>query len=105
MADAVDIKALSKLARLEISDDEVHSLEKELPGILAFVETIKSAEVSTETKGKGLHNVMREDAHAHEGGIYSEKLLSAAPAREGNTIAVKQVVSRKPSQGGSTDRK
>ncbi len=104
MADTVDITALAKLARLEISDEEKLSLEKELPGILSFVETIQKAEVTSETKGQGLHNVMRADEGAHEGGIYSETLLSAAPAREGERIVVKQVVSRKPSQGGSAGK-
>ncbi len=101
----VDILALASLARLEVSAEEVRQLETELPGILSFVETIQKAVVSNETKGTGLRNVMRTDEHAHEGGLYSEKLLSAAPSRDGNRIAVKQVISRKSSHGGSTDRK
>ncbi len=101
----VDIQALAALARLDVSPDEVAQLEAELPGILSFVETIQKAEVSSETKGIGLRNVMRDDANAHEGGLYSEKLLSAAPERVGNRIAVKQVISRTSSQGGSVDRK
>ncbi len=101
----VNIRALAKLARVEISDEEIVSLEKELPGILAFVETIQKADVSSETKGAGLRNVLRNDEHPHEGGLYTEKLLHAAPARAGDKIAVKQVVSRKSPQGGSTDRK
>ncbi len=91
----VDILALASLARLEVSDDELKHLETELPGILSFVETIQKANVSTETKGTGLRNVMRSDAHAHAGGLYTERLLSAAPARVGDRIAVKQVISRK----------
>ncbi len=92
---SVDIQALAKLARLEVSDEELAKLGQELPGILSFVETIQKADVSAETKGQGLHNVMREDVHPHEGGLYTEKLLAAAPAREKNRIVVKQVVSRK----------
>lgn len=101
----VNIRALAQLARLEISDAEIVSLEQELPGILTFVETIQKADVTTETKGTGLRNVLRVDENPHEGGLYTEKLLSAAPARDGNKIVVTQVVSRKSSQGGSTDRK
>lgn len=95
MTDSVNIRSLAKLARLEVSDEEVAKLESELPGILSFVETIKNADVSTETKGTGLHNVMRADDHAHEGGLYTEKLLNAAPVRDGDRITVKQVISRK----------
>lgn len=91
----VDIRALAQLARIEVSDAEIASLEQEMPRILSFVESIQGVTVQGETKGQGLHNVLRDDAHAIEGGIFTETLLSAAPAREGDRIAVQQVISRK----------
>ncbi len=99
----VDIATLAKLARLEVSESEAASLEKELPGILAFVETIQNAPVSDD-RITDHRNVLRKDENPHEGGMYSEDLLNAAPAREGDRIAVKQVISRKSTQGGSTDK-
>ena len=97
MSDPVDIRALAKLARLEVSDAEVAKLESEIPGILAFVETIQKAHGSTSSPqaSSGLRNVMREDKDPYEGGTFTEALLKAAPAREGNRVAVKQVISRK----------
>ncbi len=91
----IDVKALAKLSRLEVSDAEIQKLESELPGILAFVDTIQKAAVSNETITPDLRNVVRADADPIERGTYTETLLSAAPAREGNRIAVKQVISRK----------
>ena len=91
----VDIAALAKLARLEVSDAEIAKLEKEIPDILAFVETIQKADVSTEAKTDGLRNVMRADENPIESGKYTKTLLDAAPAREGDRVAVKQVISRK----------
>lgn len=93
----VDVKALAQLARLEVSDEELAKLEKEIPSILAFVETIQatSAASSGALRGEGLRNVMRMDENPHESGIYTERLLSAAPARKGDRIAVKQVIKRK----------
>ena len=35
----IDVAALAKLARLEVSAEELAKLEKEIPSILAFVET------------------------------------------------------------------
>lgn len=92
----VDIRALATLARLELSDDEVARMETEIPGILHFVEQIQSvaAEVPKAVVPE-VHNVMRADEDPHESGIYTEALLSAAPARVGNKVAVKQVISRK----------
>lgn len=96
MSGKVDIAALAKLARLEISEGELARLEKEIPAILAFVETIQAA--SAQGSGeptKALRNVMRVDENPHETGKHTKALLEAAPAREGNRIAVKQVISRK----------
>jgi len=95
MADKVDIAALAKLARLEVSEAEMAKLEKEIPDILHFVETIQKADTGKETNVPALRNVMRADENPIESGIHTETLLSAAPAREGDRIAVKQVISRK----------
>jgi len=91
----VDVAALARLARLEVSDAELAKLEKEIPDILAFVETIRKADISGVSVGKGLHNVLRADGNPRESGEYTKRILDAAPAREGNRIAVKQVISRK----------
>ena len=74
----------------------MRKLEKEIPAILEFVETIQAASA----KGfgepmKALRNIMRADENPHESGKYTEKLLKAAPARDGDRVAVKQVISRK----------
>ena len=96
MVDKVDVAALAKLARLDVSEEELSKLEKEIPNILAFVEIIQAASAKSfgEPKEGGLQNVMRADENPHESGVYTEKLLQAAPAREGDRIAVKQVLSR-----------
>jgi aspartyl/glutamyl-tRNA(Asn/Gln) amidotransferase C subunit len=99
----VDIGALAKLARLDIGAKEQASLQKEIPDILKFVEAIQGADISGVEEVATLHNVMREDSDPHEGGIYTEALLSQAPVREGDRVAVKQVVSRKKSAQGGSD--
>lgn len=91
----VDIKALAKLARLEVSDAELHKLEAELPHILSFVETIQSVATDSAIADDSVRNIMREDSDPHERGAFSEALLEGAPARSGDYVAVKQVLSRK----------
>jgi len=91
----VDIRALASLSRVEVSDDEIAKLEREIPSILAFVETIQKADISGASADTSLRNVMRADENPHESGMYTEVLLSAAPARVGDRIAVKQVITRK----------
>lgn len=91
----IDIAALAKLARLEVNEAELAKLEKEIPDILHFVETIQKANTGKETPAPALRNVTRPDEDPIESGEFTEKLLEAAPAREGDRIAVKQVISRK----------
>lgn len=91
----VDIPGLAKLARLEVSEAELKKLEKEIPDILHFVETIQKANAGKDASAPALRNVMRPDENPIESGTYTEKLLDAAPVREGDRIAVKQVISRK----------
>ncbi len=91
----VDIAALAKLARLEISSDEMSRLETEIPEILGFVDVIQSANVGKEEGEAELRNVMRPDEGAHESGTHTKTLLTAAPSRDGDRFAVKQVISRK----------
>ena len=92
---SVDIRALAKLARLDVTDEEVAKLEKEIPSILGFVDTIQKAKVSNEIPQPELRNVMRDDVGAIESATHTETLLSAAPTREGDYVAVKQVITRK----------
>lgn len=91
----VDIAALAKLARIELSEEERTKLQAEFPALLGFVEAIAKADISGVQESKALRNVMRADSGAHESGAHTEALLSQAPRREGDRIAVKQVVSRK----------
>lgn len=91
----VDVRALAVLARMEVSDAELAKLETEIPAIIAFVETIKNADISGVSQDTTLRNVMRADENPHESGMYTETLLSASPARVGNRFAVKQVLTRK----------
>lgn len=91
----VDVRALAKLARLEVSDEELARLEKEIPAILSFVEQIQAVSAEVTPESPAHRNVMRDDTDAHEGGLYTEDLLKAAPASRDNQVVVKQVISKK----------
>jgi aspartyl/glutamyl-tRNA(Asn/Gln) amidotransferase C subunit len=93
----VDVRALAELARLDVSDAEVAKLEKEIPDILKFVEQIQNVAGEVKTTSPELRNVMRADNTPHESGIYTERLLKAAPKSEKGRVVVKQVISRKKS--------
>ena len=91
----VDVRALAKLARLDVTDEEAATLEKELPSILGFVDTIQKAAVSDAIPQPELRNVLRDDENTIQSGTHTEALLTAAPTRVGDHVAVKQVITRK----------
>jgi len=97
----IDVSALARLARLDVPDEELAKLEKQIPDILSFVATIQKAAGEVTVRTPSHRNVMREDTHPHESGEYTERLLSAAPSRVGNRIAVKQVIKRGKTRGNS----
>ena len=86
---------LAKLARIEIGTEEAESLSHEFDAILGYVGEIKNIKVLpsvSDSQGKTLRNVMREDISPHESWIYTEKILAQAPAREGNYLKVKKIL-------------
>lgn len=95
MTQKVDVAALAALARLDVSEAELAKLEKEIPAMLAFVETIQKVSADAPDREPALKNVMRNDDNSHEGGVYTNALLDAAPAKKDNHFVVRQVISRK----------
>ena len=91
----VDVKALAELARLEVSDDELARLSRQLPDILGFVQAIESAPTEGVSDTPSIENVMRADTDPHESGLHTEEILAAAPQAKNGRVVVKQVISRK----------
>ena len=90
--DKEKVLALAKLARIEISEAEAQELSHEFEGILNYVGEVKSVTAAAGKPEFALKNVMREDGEGHESGIYTEKILNEAPAREGNYLKVKKIL-------------
>ncbi len=93
--DKEELKKLANLARIEIDDKDSESLQGDMKAILKYISQIQevSGENEEDAPAVGLlHNVMREDENPHEAGIYTEVLLEAAPAREGDYVKVKKIL-------------
>ena len=88
-----DVEHLAGLARISILDSEKESLRHDLEEILAYVSQVKDATTNIGVPAVGeLRNVMRADNEPHESGMFTEVLLSAAPARQGNRLLVKKIL-------------
>lgn len=88
-----DIKHLSVLARIAVSEEEEESLAKGLDAVLGYVSEV--AAVATEKdvvpRAGDLRNVMREDDDAYPGGGFTDMILKNAPDTEDGYLKVKQI--------------
>lgn len=94
MATAEEVKKLAGLARIEVSEEELPKFVKEFDAILAYVSQLEKLDLpkGAELELPPLRNVMREDGEPHASGKYTEKLAEQFPAREGDALVVKQVI-------------
>lgn len=93
MATAEEVKKLAALARMEVGEGELARFTEEFDAILAYVGQLERLDLAAVEETTPLRNVMREDGEPHEAGLYTEKLAAQFPNREGDALAVKQVIS------------
>jgi len=90
-----DIVRLAELARIELSSEELNSLEGDLGSILNYV-----SELSTLTDLEGIDrnynaNTLRADEHSEESAVHTDILLAEAPHVDREYVAVKQIISKR----------
>lgn len=88
-----DVRKIAKLAKLRLTEDEVKLYQGQLLKILDSMkelEALDTKDTPPTTSVLGLSNVLREDEPRPFGD--PEKLLSNAPAREGNFFKVRKVI-------------
>ncbi len=94
MITPAEIEKLATLARIKITEEDKVSLVKEFDSILGYIDQLKKVEVSTDTEGRvgAVKNIMRPDEARQISKEDREGLLSEAPDREGDFIAVKKIL-------------
>ncbi|MBP6860136.1 MAG: aspartyl/glutamyl-tRNA amidotransferase subunit C [Candidatus Pacebacteria bacterium] len=88
-----EVKKLASLARIDIKEEDLPRFVAEFDGILAYVGQLEMLTASGEATVPALRNVMREDGTPHESGAFTEKLVAQFPARKGDALSVKQIIS------------
>jgi len=89
-----EVQHIAKLARLELTEQEIEKMQKELSSVLDYIEKLKEVDVSgieSKVRATDLENVMRTDEAGNFDPGMSEKLLNEAPEKKGNHIKVKSV--------------
>lgn len=87
---------LAELSRIKISEAEADNLSHEFEAILDYVGEVKDVSSSHKSaltpENFTIRNSMREDSEPHASGLYTEKILTQAPSREGDYIKVKKIL-------------
>lgn len=89
-----DVLNLAKLAKLELTEEEIEKFRTELSDILGYVEKLSEADVTglaPTTQVTGLTNVMRADQERNYG-LDQQALLKNVPRKQGNNIKVRRVL-------------
>ena len=91
-----EAKKLAELARLEIADDELEKIAKDMGSVLEYIDKIKTADIpegdELRIENAGVRNVMVPDENPHETGINTEKLLKEVPEAQDYQIKVKKIL-------------
>jgi aspartyl-tRNA(Asn)/glutamyl-tRNA(Gln) amidotransferase subunit C len=90
-----EIEHIAKLARLELSEDEIKLYGTQLTGILNFIDQLQ--EVNTDNieptaQITGLNNVFREDEVVDWDRAEVENALKQAPGVENGQVKVKRIL-------------
>ena len=89
-----DVLRLARLARLDLSDDEVDEFAGELSDILQYVEQLQAVDVAglkPTNQVTGLTNVTRADV-VKDYGYQAAELLKNVPQTSGDQIKVKRML-------------
>jgi aspartyl-tRNA(Asn)/glutamyl-tRNA(Gln) amidotransferase subunit C len=89
-----EVLKLARLARLQLSEDEIKSFQTDISAILDFVEQLKDVDLGSlepTYQVSGLSNVMREDKII-DYQQSTENLMQNAPASQDNQIKVRRML-------------
>jgi aspartyl/glutamyl-tRNA(Asn/Gln) amidotransferase C subunit len=93
MIEPTEMMKLAALAKIALSESEGEELRGQVGAILEHISEIHHAGKAQRTREPDTHrNIFREDTVPHERGVFSLRLLAAAPDREGKYIRVKKIL-------------
>ena len=90
------VQHIAKLARIELTEQEVEKFQKDLGEILAYFDTLKSVQtenVEPMTHSVPLQNVTREDMPQGQNLEVVQKLIAMSPESENGFVKVKEIFS------------
>lgn len=87
-----DVENLANLARMDLTEEEKQGLIKDFASILAYVDTIKEAEVGDVELKNDVYNAWREDIPRDTQNFDPALLTGQFPESKDNFLKVKKIL-------------
>lgn len=87
-----DLNNLSRLARIDIKEEEKQKMLADMQAILGYVSEINEVEGERTQGEEVIFNVVREDVVTHETGSNTDVILANAPFVKDGYVEVMQVL-------------
>ena len=87
-----EVAKIAKLARIDLSDEELEKYRADLNKVLGYIEILKTVDtegVEPLAQVTGLENVFRDDIAAPP--LIADEILKSAPETSGRYVRVKKV--------------
>lgn len=89
-----EVKRLAALARITVPEERLEAFAAEFDTVLAYISKLDELSLESGTPEVSVvRNVLREDGEPHAPGLHTEKIAEQFPKREGDYLAVKQIIS------------
>jgi aspartyl-tRNA(Asn)/glutamyl-tRNA(Gln) amidotransferase subunit C len=88
-----EVQKLAALARISVSPADLETFAGEFDAIVGYISQLDELTVPKREPLLPYTNIFRADGEPHARGAYTELLAEQFPAREGNSLVVKQIVS------------
>ena len=85
------VQHVAKLARLELTEEEIEKMQKDLSGILDYFNVLKEVKGKVKKVTSQKENSLRNDEYVEENNNLAANLIEAAPDKKEGYIKVKTV--------------
>ena len=95
MLSVTEVQRIAKLARIDLSDNEILKFQKELASVLEYFEILREVSISAVepmTHSVSLQNVSRTDAVKKQAPKMAQRLLDMAPETKDGYLKVKTIL-------------
>ncbi len=89
---ALELDNLSKLARIDITEEEKPKMLLDMQAILGYISEINEVQGELVRGEEDVYNIVREDFVTRETGSNTEAILAEAPSVKDGYVKVEQVL-------------